>query len=320
MSIKPKPEEQSSLKFYFEKSLPYSARIILIACFLLGGLLIQLLIHVWIGLVVMFIGILLGAHRGIDAAPKLKGKETWAQVTPDEYQKIINKNNEWKRWDRDSFDITNGLGVGILIITGLFCFIGSVFIINENADYYFDIFFIDCAVILLPLWFIGIRTFMKFDDLMIKIKILKRIIYELAPMTQVQVLPMLAVKEAEEGGKVPSDARLMIRILNSPDWFMGVQIQICINNVQGTHYPYLYAVVLTKPSANKLSTGYDIARSSNANGFTPTYETNSTEEADVLIVRQKTTRQSGYYTNNSVSTAIVKNAISIAEKLCSSKI
>ena len=59
-------------------------------------------------------------------------------------------------------------------------------------------------------------------------------------------MPTLALREGRRG-KYPVDARLMLRpAREDATGFLGVQVQVALNNVQGTDYPYLYAVVLGK--------------------------------------------------------------------------
>ena len=60
------------------------------------------------------------------------------------------------------------------------------------------------------------------------------------------LVPLLALREGRRG-HYPVDARLMARpAREDASGFLGVQVQVAMNNVQGTDYPYLYAVILGK--------------------------------------------------------------------------
>ena len=59
-------------------------------------------------------------------------------------------------------------------------------------------------------------------------------------------MPLLALREGRRG-HYPVDARLMARpAREDASGFLGVQVQVAMNSVKGTDYPYLYAVVLGK--------------------------------------------------------------------------
>jgi hypothetical protein len=112
--------------------------------------------------------------------------------------------------------------------------------------------------------------------------------------------------------------------------------------VQGKDYPYLYCVLIAKKDLGLLD-GYrnfikepssftdeisgvifklpilseigDIIGAKLAASSRFVYEMNSDNEVDVLVIRQHTTRNSGYFTNTAAAGQIVFSAINLAEKL-----
>jgi hypothetical protein len=104
-----------------------------------------------------------------------------------------------------------------------------------------------------------------------------------------------------------------LRFVNAPDYFLGVQVQISINSVEGRDYPYLYCVIIAKQEANIFNKKHDIIYSLQPNWIT--FEETVSEGVDVLVIRQYTTKTSGYYTNAKASNAIVNTAIAAARKL-----
>ena len=243
----PDPRKRGEIQFVFAKSWSYHKRLAVVFTSMLAGLVIQLLLNFWLGLFVLFIGNCFSLIKGYRSKPVVKtGTEKWNQVTPDEFNKVILKQKQLKRWDLDAFDITNWLGVLTLILFGVFTlFMGVIAgsLANIEATGYV---FMNAAAIFLPYWFSGTRSFLKKDRLIVKINLLQKMMVKLAAPTEIQVLPMLETPTTDEGGLAPSDARLMIRFLNAPETFLGAQIQISINSVQGKDYPYLYCVLIAK--------------------------------------------------------------------------
>jgi len=200
------------------------------------------------------------------------------------------------------------------------------------------------AVILIPQWVTGTREYLKLDKLIIKINILQKVIELLNSPSDVQVLPMLATKETEKGKKVPSDARLMLKLLNAPDWFMGAQVQISINNVQGVDYPYVYCVLIFKEDAKifqkkstivdhlqdggtvsfkhiPIPTGNFIERAADRmySGTAITVETANSEGVDVLVIRQRTSKTDGYFTTPSNVRDIILYTLEATKTITASK-
>lgn len=313
MSFYPEEQRQGDIKFIFARFLSYKIRMALIFIFLFGGLAFQLVFNFWYGFGLVLIGSALSWIAGYSATPKLKaGEEKWDRVTPDEYTKVKTKQKELKAWDIDAFDITNYFGFIILFILTVF----AVYIGYLLKDYVEDTVLmywgIDFAVIVFPHWITGVRTFLKRDKLIIKIGLLEEIMKQLSAPSDVQVLPMLSTSESEEGGRVPSDARLLLRLVDAPDYFLGVQIQITLNNVQGHDYPYLYAVIIAKKEAKLFEKNKKNITSRNPKII---FENTSSEGVDVLVIRQATTKTSGYYTDSAICAVIVETALNIAREI-----
>jgi len=250
MTFLPDPQRQSDVKFLFFKKLSYMNRIYAIIClYSLGGL-IQLLINFWVGLCFLFLATLLGLIKGYADKPKLKRGETWAQVTPDEYKKVKDKQKQLESWDRDCFDITNPLGLGVFVLISGVCFVVWLFLATNGYQTLARFWLWDIGVILAPHWLTGTRSFLKKDQLIIKISLLEDIMQSLVEFSEVQVLPMLSTRQTQSEAQVPIDARLMVKLVGAGDEFLGMQVQVSINSVQGTDYPYLYCVLIAKPKAS----------------------------------------------------------------------
>jgi len=108
----------------------------------------------------------------------------------------------------------------------------------------------------------------------------------------------------ENGNSVPRDARFTIRIEPVKKGFYGLQAQININLVQGTSYPYFYCVLAAEP-------GFGLKRFESSIRQTDKIicEYQEDEKAEVLVIRQFTTKKSGYHTKNKACWEIMYTAV-----------
>jgi hypothetical protein len=106
----------------------------------------------------------------------------------------------------------------------------------------------------------------------------------------------------------------MVRFIGAPNWWIGLQIQICINTVQGSDFPYLYCVLLAKPEANLHLMFHQLS-------VLPqpklTVEPSSQADVDVIVVRQTTTKKAGYHTKPQDAQRVVAAALDIAQGILS---
>jgi hypothetical protein len=317
LKIFPDPERRDDIKFLFFKSTPYNKRLVVILSCIVIGLIVQLFYSFWLGLILLVLATAMGLVRGYDL--KIEGKrksEKWDQVTPDEYKKIEAKQKELARWDLDAFDITNPLGGAIFVVLGIVAFLILLVLLKQPGDA--GIYWaLDCLVLLVPHWVTGVKRYLRQDRLIVKIKLLEKVIEELSRPSDIQVLPMLATQATQEERRFPTDARLMLRLVGAPAAFLGVQIQISINSVQGTDYPYLYCVLLARSEAGLFAGWKDIVKEMPEfhKSILPD-EPRNEEGVDVMVIRQKTTQTSGYHTKPDQAISIVTFAVKVARRFC----
>lgn len=313
MSFLPPSQRQDDIKFLFAKKMAYKKRLGLVLVSLTVGIFIQLVLNFWLGLIFLIIGTGLSLIKGYAAKPVIKqGKENWSQVTPDEYKKVKAMQEQLKKWDLDIFDITNPLGVFSFIVGGAICFLIFFFLFlrNERLAVYWGL---DCLALFALHWVTGVRSFLKKDKLIIKINLLERIIEYLSSPSDIHVLPMLSTLAAQAGGVVPSDARLLVRFLNAPKHFLGLQVQVSINSVEGKDYPYLYCVLIAEQEASLFKK--DCPGSYESQHPNLTVKRDNSDGADILVIRQRTTANSGYYTNLKSCFYLVDTSVDIAREL-----
>jgi hypothetical protein len=313
----PDPARRDEIKFLFMKSLPYNKRVALIACFMAAGLSVQLFLSFWPGWFLLAIATAMSLVRGYDSTPKATSKsEKWDQVTPDEYTKVKCKQKDLARWDLDAFDITNPLGGTVfvlLVIAVLLVWLA----LRHQPGRIGEFWALDCLILLAPHWVTGVRRYLRQDRLLIKIKLLEKVVGEFTRPSDIQVLPMLATQATHEDKRLPTDARLMLRLVGAPDAFLGIQVQIAINSLQGADYPYLYCVLLAREEAKCFAKVKDVLKTiPDYRGSVVTIEQKNEKEVDVLVIRQTTKANSGYCTKPAQAIFIVRFAVNMARRIC----
>ena len=116
--------------------------------------------------------------------------------------------------------------------------------------------------------------------------------------------PALMLSRGQDSKTIPNDARFSVAFPGSPEGFYGLQAQINLNVVQGASYPYFYCVLAAEPGfgLSKYREKIKLAKK-----VICEYQEDS--RAEVLVIRQYTTRKSGYHTKERQCLAILVNAL-----------
>lgn len=318
MRLFPDPASRDEIRFLFFKGIPYNKRIAVIICLLVLGFLVQLLFSFWPGLVLLGLATSMSLVKGYDLTPEAMDKsEKWGQVTPDEYARIKARQKDLKRWDLDALDITNLFGCSVFIVSALLALVIWLVLLAQPG-HVGAFWALDCIVLLAPHWFTGVKRYLRQNRLLIKINLLEKIMADISAASDIQVLPMLATRVTREDKRFPTDARLMLRMVGAPASFLGIQVQISINSVQGADYPYLYCVLLSRGKAGCFTRARDILKGMPEFRKTVlTIEPSNEDGVDVLVIRQTTTKTSGYHTKPNHALFIVNFAVNAARRLCS---
>jgi len=239
-------------------------------------------------------------------------EEMWAPVEEEWLDRIDALERRAARWDTTPFDVTNAAGFLALWIMLSAIAAGAVVTAGWIG---FDPAWrlaLGSAALLLPLWFNGIRTTWNPSELRKKGEALG-IALEAAKAdggTDFDPVPMLALREGKRG-KYPVDAKLMLRpATDDGSGFLGVQVQVAMNSVQGTDYPYLYAVVLGKGDF-RLSKK-DKLPPAPGEGRALVFENGSDGDVSFLVIRQHANRSGGWHTEEDAIRRIVLHALAVA--------
>jgi hypothetical protein len=165
----------------------------------------------------------------------------------------------------------------------------------------------------IPLWFSGMRFIMKQPNLAIKVRMILQLneLFQNLKMEEEEFRPALMLSRGKKDKTIPDDARFSVAFPDSPEGFYGLQAQINLNLVQGTSYPYFYCVLAAKPGfgLSKFKKKIPLAKKIIC-------EYQEDRRAEVLVIRQYTTRKSGYHTKERQCVGILTNALEGARLIC----
>jgi hypothetical protein len=240
-------------------------------------------------------------------------EDVWAPVEDDWLKRVEALEKSGERWDTTPWDISNGVGflslAGVLLVLAIVAFgLGAVF----GPDVLFRVA-VAAPLLVVPLWLNGMRSTWNPSELRKKGEALAiaRAALEEDAGKDFDLVPLLALREGRRG-HYPVDARLMARpAREDASGFLGVQVQVAMNNVKGTDYPYLYAVVLGKgdfrfPKAPGRESGF---------GVSLVRESGQSEGVRYEVVRQHADEHGGWHTEPTHIRLIVSAALQRAREV-----
>jgi hypothetical protein len=234
-------------------------------------------------------------------------EEVWAPVEDDWLERVRELEKRGERWDATPWDLSNVLGFFVLL--GILALIGGVVVVAGavlGPDALVRLA-VAAPLVVAPLWLNGLRTTWNPSELRKKGEALAlaRAEVERDGAGDFDPVPMLALREGRTG-RYPVDARLMLRPAREDEsGFLGVQVQVAMNNVKGTDYPYLYAVVLGKGDFRMPG----VSPRERRGGTEIVLERDESEGVRFLVVRQHADRQGGWHTEPHHVRAIVELAL-----------
>lgn len=236
-----------------------------------------------------------------------KHEEVWAPVEDAWLERVLAHERRGEQWDTTPWDLTNRRGKLVLIALlavlwiapySLGSSVGSDFLVRLART---------VPYLLVPLWLNGIRTVWNPSELRKKGEALAlaRAAATGPAGGLFDFIPMLALRKGSRGS-YPVDARLMLRpSREDASGFLGVQVQVSINSVQGTDYAYLYAVVLGKAPFTIPGT----AGRRTVAGVSLVGEFGEKDGVRFLVIRQHADKAGGWSTDKAQIGVIVVEAL-----------
>ena len=161
-----------------------------------------------------------------------------------------------------------------------------------------------------PHWVTGVRRILTNDPLVVKIRHLLAIMdfWQQVRVEGEEMIPQMQVRSGRDG-EIPCDAKLILRIPAVGDDFLGLQTQVVLNRVQGRDYPYLYCVLVAREPLEL----HRRLRPDPPGGVLA--EPKTEDDVDILVIRNRTSKTSGYHTNPAKCRTIFACALAEARKL-----
>lgn len=305
-------EDRNVVVFHIWKSLAYHQRMMISFLMILSGMAIQTAMTAFFpGCAFVLLGNLLLLVRGYDnrvQLGKFAPEASWEKVDRSKFLEVERLHRDMRRWDRSFLDITNKLGFFVFAIIaaviGVFLMMGV-----EKGDPISVIISGDAGLLLFPHWFTGIRSILTQPLLVLKIKTFQQVLNtkNRSWLSGVDVEYFILMKGADT--RIPDDVKIRLDIKNKPKDFLGLYGQVVANTVNGNSYPYFYVVLVARK-------GFGLSKIHDA--FSPpkniTKEFKVEDDVEVLVIRQTTTRTSGYHTKEKQMSVILSSGLDLARQ------
>jgi hypothetical protein len=312
MTILPKTEDRAVVVFHVLPSLAYGARMAVAFGLIAVGFVVQLaMMAVLPGVFLIAAGNLLLLVRGYDNRVDFATFDPtaeWERVELGRLDDLVELHRQMRRWDVSALDVTNILGAALFVLITISTTAVAIF-----ARGPLQILVIDAMVLLLPHWLTGVRSILVQPKLMVRVNTFRDVLEESAVKLadhEVNLLMLLSGSTT----KIPDDVKIKVDITDRHPDFLGLYGQVVLNEVQGRSYPYFYAVLVTRRGFGLDEAIADYSPPSNV-----TVEHNIQDKVEVLVIRQTTTRKSGYHTEIEDAVRILHDAVEVAEKAATSR-
>jgi hypothetical protein len=303
------PDERGIVVFSVWQSLSYDKRMLLGFGLILLGFIVQGVTRSFVpGAPFILAGNLLlivkGYNNKIDLGQYDPGAQ-WENADIDTLDKLVTLDGKIRDWDISMLDITNLLGAMVFIL--VMVPLGWLAYIGRGLN---QVLVLDSMLLLLPHWITGIRSILVLPRLLVKVKTLRDLLQDPAVRSlgkdyKIDLLVLLKGQEA----KVPDDVKIRVSFPGQHKDFLGFYGQVVINEVDGKSYPYFYVVLVARK-------GYGLGQvHPHSAAHNLLLEFKVQEETEVLVIRQKTTKTSGYHTDPVMVMNIFEEGFRIGQKV-----
>jgi hypothetical protein len=306
-------EERGIVVFHFRPFMAYGKRLAVSMALIAAGLVIQ----AWTGsflsgaLLLLAGSVLLcvqGYHNRVESG-RFSPDSDWENVDMQRLHELQELDRKILRWNRSAMDVTNTLGVITLIVLAA----PTAYAIFHYLEYGFApyapgirILLFNALVLLGPHWITGTRRILRLPKMMVKVEALEALLASARrEIDEDQVTVMMLLRGA---AKIPEDVKLRVRIPDAPEEFLGMYVQMVTNDVKGTSYPYAYVVLVAKEGYGLEEATRDIALPKGV-----IKESKVENDVEVLVIRQHTTKTSGYHTKPAVAAKIFNAGLAMAK-------
>jgi len=303
------PAERDIVVFHLWPDLAYARRMALALAMVLAGFVLQAVSGSFAaGLPLLFLGSILltvqGYHNRVETGAFNPGAD-WETVDSDRLQAVLDLDRKILRWSESWMDVTNTRG--ILGLMALLAPLGIIYFFELTVSRTLEILLMDAVVLLVPHWVTGIRQALRQPTLIVKANALKDLWHRAESLLsddQVSVLMLLEGK-----ARIPEDVKLRIAIPETAPEFLGIYVQAVTNDVKGTSFPYVYCVLVARQGYGLLDRTADFQPPANM-----VRETKTENDVEIVVLRQHTTKNTGYHTDTTAAYSILRMALEIAHQ------
>ena len=306
--ILPSKADRGIVVFVFFPSFAYERRLVVSFGLIVVGFVLQIITTaIFPGLLLLIVGNALLLVKGYDNRIDWAGFDPdarWERVDVEKLDELRELDKKIKKWDLSALDISNPLGVvAFLFVAGGL----GVLLVTSRGN--LKIVALDALVLLVPHWLTGIRSILRTPQLLVRIDAIKKVLDRSATrLRDHRVIPLMLLLGDE--AKLPEDIKFKVDIAGAHPDFLGLYGQVVINDVQGKSYPYFYVVLVARKDFG-LHEAYRRFRPSDD----LTKEFKVEEEVEVMVIRQHTTKTSGYHTKPEVAAGIFYAGLNMAEQV-----
>ncbi|MGD8727072.1 MAG: hypothetical protein PVH40_05470 [Gemmatimonadales bacterium] len=306
--ILPDKQDRGVVVFWVWPSLTYEIRMVAAFVLIAAGCVMQFVARELVpGVLPVALGNLLLLVKGYDNRIDFGAfdpEAQWERVDREKLQELKELDRKIKRWDRTSLEISNPLGLFVFLV--VIAALAASVVMGTGLT---RIVAIDAAILLIPHWLTGIRSTLRAPGLLVRIEAIENVLEGASRQLgdhRVTVLMLLTGREA----KLPEDVKFKVDFAGQHADFLGLYGQVVLNDVQGTSYPYFYVVLVAKQGFG-LRDVYD--RYQPDSGITKEFKVE--DKVEVMVIRQFTTKKSGYHTKQPVANSIFLSGLSLAEQV-----
>ena len=311
----PPESREPVLQFALLKRLAYRTRMTVVAVLVGVGMILQVAtLNVLPGVPFLLAAVAVSWVVGFDNKLDRRGLRTdgaWRRVPFERVRSIVSLDADIRRWDQSALDVSSTLGCAVMLVAIAFLCAASVACLAAYGLGAAAIVAVDGAVLLVLQWFSGMRTVDRKPDLVLKAQHLAAVVgAEREAIDAAGTLHAQLLLRGQDAGATPDDARLLVDVKDPPCDLLAVQGQVVLNRVQGTPYPYFYCVVVADAAAGLA----DFAAPLAPGGDGITIEVKRESDVHVVVVRQTTSKTSGYHTKPDASSRLLEGALQIATR------
>lgn len=306
----------NNLVFHFFKRMSNGNRLLLFILLFTSGIVLQAVTNNFLaGCFVLAAATFLLLNKGLDKRvfpERFNHNTEWKPTTREQVEEIVAMDKKLRVWDRSGFEMTSCAGVFfffVIVIVGFTLVIGG----NEEHDNMMAFMGGNLMILIIPHYFAG---FKKYDAgakaVFYARECLKAgaIVNELNKDIKVTYMTLLA-PNAKTGVIFPKEVKLKLTRKGAPTEFLGAYGQLSINKVGSSEFPYFYTVLIFKPEFGLKAKFDDI----NLRSDVVIKEYSEESGVEVLVIRQKTTRTSGYHTNEKAVRGLLLQTFEVYEQL-----